>query len=641
MKHILTIVILLLSTLTAMAQIAITESGGWYETVYIKWEPFTGATSYNVYYSGNGIANRRIDTQLIRKYASYYRADVVGIAAGDYTIKVVPVVQGVEDLANAVTTTTLTAKVHVREGFAFTNGMVPGAYNLDGTPKSGAIILYVTESTADTITCDVKNNKGVATSYIGIMNILTARGKGYDKTPLIIRFIGTVKTVSGLNAGNFLYFGGSSNTTRMIENITVEGIGDDATAYGYGFGFKRSKGIEVRNLGIMLFGDDGVGMDTDNFYNWIHNCDFFYGATGSDADQVKGDGSIDLKYNSTRITISFNHFWDSGKVMGIGGATGEDSSLLITYHHNWFDHADSRCPRLTNTNSHVYNNYYDGVAKYGVGTAKVTSVFVEANYFRGYQRPMTISGQGTDTYNSATGLYDLEGTFSGQVGGMTKAYNNKLDNCIKYVSSKQNATQFDAYEVDSRNEQIPATVTAVTGGYVYNNFDTDTSFYTYTPESPDEAKASVIAYAGRMNGGDFKWTFDNAVDDYNSDVNTALKNAIVNYVSSLVGVQGIDNLSTGVVTNNRANPTTFYLNQNYPNPFNPTTTIAYTIEQRGMVSLKVYDVLGRLVSTLVNEQKAAGTYSVSFNAAKLSSGVYFYQLHANRFTSVKTMLLVK
>ncbi len=315
---------------------------------------------------------------------------------------------------------------------------------MDRTPKTGAIILYLTEANANTITCDVKNDKGVAASYTGIMNILANRGKGYDKTPLIIRFLGSVKNVTDLNAGNFFYFGGSNNTTRMIENITVEGVGNDGTAYGFGFGFKRAKGIEIRNLGIMMFGDDGVGMDTDNFNIWIHNNDFFYGKPGADADQVKGDGSVDVKYNSTKLTISHNHFWDSGKALAVGGATGEDSPLLVTYHHNWFDHADSRCPRLTNTNCHVYNNYYDGVAKYGVGTAKVTSVFVEANYFRGYQRPITISGQGTDTWNSATGTYSLEGTFSGQAGGMAKAFGNIYDNCIKYVPSTTNATQFDA-----------------------------------------------------------------------------------------------------------------------------------------------------------------------------------------------------
>jgi hypothetical protein len=222
---------ILLFPLLATAQISITEAGGWLETAYAKWTPFVGATSYNVYFSGEGITDKKIDNQLIRSYGSYMRADVLGLAAGSYSLKIVPVVSGVENLALAATTSALTVKSHIREGFAFTNNVVPGAYNLDGTPKTGAIILYLTEANANTIVCPVKNDKGVPTNYTGIMNILANKGKGYDKTPLIIRFVGTVKTVADLNAGNFFYFGGFNNTSRMIENITVEGVGEDATAY--------------------------------------------------------------------------------------------------------------------------------------------------------------------------------------------------------------------------------------------------------------------------------------------------------------------------------------------------------------------------------------------------------------------------
>lgn len=612
------IFIFLLFPLLANAQISITEAGGWLESAYAKWAPYAGATGYRVYYTGQGHTNVKIDNQLIRSYGSYLRADVLGLAAGTYTLKIVPVIGGVEEASLASTTTALTVKAHVREGYAFSGGVVPGAYNMDGTPKAGAVVLYLTEANANTITCDVKNDKGVASSYSGIMNILAAKGKGYDKTPLIIRFLGAVRTVSGLNASNFFYFGGFNNSTRMIENITAEGVGNDGTAYGYGFGFKRSKGIEVRNLGIMMFGDDGVGMDTDNFNNWVHNCDFFYGKPGSDADQVKGDGSIDLKSNSTNITLSFNHFWDSGKVMGIGGATGETSPLLITYHHNWFDHADSRCPRLTNTNSHVYNNYYDGVAKYGVGTAKVTSVFVEANYFRGYQRPITISGQGTDTWDSATGTYTLDGTFSGQAGGMAKAFGNVYDNCIKYVTNKQHATQFDAYEVDSRSEQIPATVAAVTGGYTYINFDTEAGFYSYTPENATDAKASVVAYAGRMQGGDLKWIFNNAVDDYNSDVNLPLKTAIVAYQSAMVAIQS----EAGVVTSIASvlNPTNTVVSNRATRSLNITSSD----EIEGVI---IYTSRGQVVMNIIPDGN-------TIEVQQIPNGIYIVKLLTTRGATV-------
>jgi hypothetical protein len=85
----------------------------------------------------------------------------------------------------------------------------------------------------------------------------------------------------------------------------------------------------------------------------------------------------------------------------------------------------------------------------------------------------------------------------------------------------------------------------------------------------------------------------------------------------------------------------FVLNQNYPNPFNPATTISYSIAADVHVSLKIYDVMGAEVAEIVNKQQPAGNYEVSFDASKLSSGMYFYRLNAGEFTSVKKMTLLK
>ena len=92
-------------------------------------------------------------------------------------------------------------------------------------------------------------------------------------------------------------------------------------------------------------------------------------------------------------------------------------------------------------------------------------------------------------------------------------------------------------------------------------------------------------------------------------------------------------------------PTKFLLSQNFPNPFNPNTTIRYQIPVRSIVTLKLYDILGREIITLVNEGEAAGNYNIDFNASSaaggLASGVYFYQLKAGDYTSVKKMILLK
>ncbi len=101
------------------------------------------------------------------------------------------------------------------------------------------------------------------------------------------------------------------------------------------------------------------------------------------------------------------------------------------------------------------------------------------------------------------------------------------------------------------------------------------------------------------------------------------------------------NLPTSVGSDKNITPKEFVLNQNYPNPFNPSTAITYQLSAQSKVELKVFDILGREVSTLVNEIQNAGSYKVNFNASKLSSGIYIYQIKADNFIQSKKMMLVK
>ncbi len=113
----------------------------------------------------------------------------------------------------------------------------------------------------------------------------------------------------------------------------------------------------------------------------------------------------------------------------------------------------------------------------------------------------------------------------------------------------------------------------------------------------------------------------------NADVQRGLQRALFTPVTS--------------VKENDATPKEFSLEQSYPNPFNPSTTLSFVIGHSSFASLKVYDVLGREVATLVNETKPAGTYAVDFNASNLSSGVYYYRLSAGSFTQTRKMILAK
>jgi hypothetical protein len=100
-------------------------------------------------------------------------------------------------------------------------------------------------------------------------------------------------------------------------------------------------------------------------------------------------------------------------------------------------------------------------------------------------------------------------------------------------------------------------------------------------------------------------------------------------------------LITGIKGGQEPLPSNFILSQNYPNPFNPTTIISYQLPMNSIVTLKIYDVLGRGIETLVNNRQSAGSHSVTFNASSLSSGVYFYKLEAGNFIQTKKLVVIK
>ena len=517
--------------------VQITEAKAWLESAYLKWAPFEGASSYNVY-----IDDKKIDTQLIRQYASYFRADVLGLKAGTYSIKVVPVNAEGKEIAGANTATNLVVKNHNREGFAHFNFEGIGAYNNDGTLQSDAKVLYITASTAKTVSTDVivgsKNKKVNAKGFQAIIN---AYQKGYDTTPIAFRIIGKVSladldAISSSSEG--IQIKGKSGYSTM--NMTIEGVGDDATVYGFGFLVRNSKSVEFRNFAIMRCLDDAMSLDTQNSNIWIHHMDLFYGKKGSAADQAKGDGTVDIKGNSKYVTVAFNHFWDNGKssMCGMKSETGEN---WITYHHNWFDHSDSRHARVRTMTVHMYNNYYQHCDVYGVGATSGSNIFMESNYFEAVKRPIMSSLQGTDIKGS-------KGTFSGENGGMIKSYGNVFVNKpsgFSYITYADNPTSFDAYEVAKASEQLPAGVKTLVGGTGYNNFDTNPDvMYSHMADNAVDVPSIIEGFygAGRLNHGDIKFDIpdETVVTNGHQQPLPALANILDSYESGVVKVMGVE-----------------------------------------------------------------------------------------------------
>lgn len=562
-KNLLFVVVFLMTAQLWAQSITINEASGWLESAFVKWQPVSGAQTYNVYYTGNGFTDKKIDDQLIRSYGSYFRADIPGLKAGTYTVKVKPVVSGIEE--SGAVTGNLTVTAQDRNGFAFEGGRVPGGYKADGTPKDNAVILYITQNTKNTISMNIT---GASTNpCIGLQNILYAIKKGKDTRPFIFRLIGNITDMTVMEGGDVVI----ENSNNASSYVTIEGIGNDAVANGWGVRLKSASNIEISNLGFMNCNStagDNVGMQQDNDHVWVHNCDLFYGNAGSDADQIKGDGALDNK-TSTYITLSYNHFWDNGKASLLGLSEGTTSGLYITYHHNWFDHSDSRHPRVRYYSAHIYNNYFDGIAKYGSGSTLGSSLFVEGNYFRNSKHPMLTSLQGTDIWDEANQVNNAGtmGTFSGEAGGSIKAFNNTFDasngtnnmrfvayndpNLLYNISGKiSSTTDFDAYVASTRGETVSSSVKSKSGANTYNNFDTDAALYVknLVIDQPATAKTKTTQYAGRVSGGDLKWTFNNATDDTSSLVIAALKTALTNYTGTLVAVQGEGNPPAGAQT---------------------------------------------------------------------------------------------
>ena len=485
----------------------VTDASGWFESAYAEWTPFSGASSYKAYVSeAEASVWTPIDDMLIRQYSGYYRVDAVGLKAGNYRIKIVPVIGGVEDTSAAVTTDSLSVAAYDRSGYAhfnYTAGV--GAYNDDGTLKAGAIVLYVTEENKNTVSVTSKDG----TTVTGIGNILNSVGadvgggknsKGgiantnagiirklaEDGTPLVVRIIGNVTAPAGLTAFDSIDYGGSVGDNGFMarmsggKDITIEGIGSDAVINGWGLHFicqtaDYSKGygksFEVRNISFKNVPEDCIGMEGQQEGStltapvercWIHHCTFNAPVISNPAESDKngGDGACDFK-RGQYFTNSYCYYIGYHKTNLVGSS---DTSLQyhLTYHHNYWKNCESRGPLARQANIHMYNNIFENQTSYCMNPRANAYIFSEYNMFYNCKNPVTV------------------------VSGAVKSYN---DSVTGYTGSN------DATVVTDRATQVST-------ANKYANFDTNSTL-SYIPsgdyviqESISEMKAVVLAYAG-------------------------------------------------------------------------------------------------------------------------------------------------
>ena len=300
MKKILVFTIILFSCLSANAAVHIKSAEGWLESAFVEWTALSGYSDYNVYVRPEGGSYTVLDKPLLRSYGDYCRADALGLYAGKYQLKVVPVKDNADVESEASETDILTVRAHDRNGFAHFNWSEGvGAYKNNGVLKDGTIVLYVHKGNAKTISMDIQVEKSgkPKTTCTGLQAILTGYEKGNETRPLCVRIIGTLEAgdVDELPSDEGIQIKGKAYSEV---NITIEGVGNDAVVRGFGFLVRQVKSVEFRNFAIMSCLDDCISLDTKNSNIWIHHIDAFYGQPGGDADQAKGDGTFDVKTNS-------------------------------------------------------------------------------------------------------------------------------------------------------------------------------------------------------------------------------------------------------------------------------------------------------------------------------------------------------
>jgi pectate lyase len=169
---------------------------------------------------------------------------------------------------------------------------------------------------------------------------------------------------------------------KVASNKTIVGVGSNAVVTGGGLNLSGVSNIIIRNIKFTGANDDSINVQESSHHIWIDHCDFTNGY----------DGLLDIKRQSSYITVSWNHFYAHEKTCLLGHSddhTADIGYLKVTYHHNFFDGTGTRHPRIRFGQVHVYNNYYLN-NEYGVASTMNADVLVEGNYFQGVDDPCLV-----------------------------------------------------------------------------------------------------------------------------------------------------------------------------------------------------------------------------------------------------------
>lgn len=515
---------MLATSFTAMpintfAATSFSAAGGWFETLYAEWAGNKSDVTA-VSYSGTASGSLTGDdlTYLVRQDGSNVRLDIPGLKAGTYNLTVT---------TNSGTITKNNIKVYEydRSGYAHYDAHKEGvtgigAYNDDGTLKSNAVVVYVTEENKNTVQLPGYTGSQYPAGIGNILNYKSEDANGVtgggkidivkqlreEGIPLDVRFLGTIKggdsntsnnppaeNIKGLTGYNTTTNGGTKGDNGMMirvyksSNVTFEGIGDDATLDGWGIqvisqtGFV-SQGLEFRNLNFTNTPEDAIGLEgtaslssspqskdwlnsscTPIKFSWVHNNTFHQGfcKNPAESDKAEGDGSCDWK-RGYGYTMAYNHYINNHKT-NLVGSSSQSIQYDASLHHNWYEGVMSRQPLARQANIHIYNTYFDGATSYAISPRAHAYIFSEGNYFGACKNPVDSAKEGSAT---------------------VKSYNDSFAGC-----NGTNAAQ----QVTNKTDKV-----SDSSGNPYAGFETGSDMYEYTATSPIQAKADCLNLAGVM-----------------------------------------------------------------------------------------------------------------------------------------------
>ncbi len=533
----------------------ITKYGTYGEAIFAEWQD-NNAPANKVEYKLSQDSNyQELDKELIRvKDTSTVRFDALGLKAGKYDFKITTSSKEILELKNVEVTN------YDRSGYAHFNYSNVGGYNDDGTVKNKAVIVYVDENTKNTVKANIGGK-----SYTGLSKILQAQSNSSD--PLIIRIIGQVsaatwneikykKGSSNLSASEIKDQNGKALPTKDLtedeiikngyntldtskytkldglsnkisyssgefdsyynmldvsnaKNVTVEGVGDDAKIFQWGFTWKNCTSIEIRNLTFDSYTEDACsfeGSDDSTTLSgfktghiWIHNNQFNIGKNYWDVcpeqDKLEGDGATDFKKNAY-ITIAYNHYIKNHKTGLVGGGDSQHTACL-TFHHNFYDQCSQRLPLGRQANMHMYNNYYYKTTSTSMSIRAGAYAFVEGCYFEGGNNPME-----TKTGDSKKGVIKsynnvINGSKGTNNGTVVKSRDEKVANDNIYDKEfDTNSTNFYYDSVNkvskvsylSSAEQAINDVKAYAGPQHINPFSSSQVVVPPTPSTGEDPK---------------------------------------------------------------------------------------------------------------------------------------------------------